>query len=307
VLIEGESGTGKEVIARELHARSRRSGGPFLAINCAAIPEALLESELFGYERGAFSGAQRRSRGFFAEAGGGTLLLDEIGEMPIAMQPKLLRVLEDGEFYALGSRQAQHADARILCATNRDLGAAVRDGTFREDLFYRINVLSVRIPPLRDRPEDVEPLARHFARKRAATHGLPSPPQLSPAVLAALRAHRWPGNVRELENAMERAVLLGTDAMLDLLKLPGVVRDTVLAAAAGGAAGSEGGAGLLPLPVAGGYQAARTAFERAYFSELLRAADGNVTRAAEVAQVHRSTLYARLSKLGIAQPEQEST
>ena len=207
VLITGESGTGKEVLARHLHRRSRRSAGPFVALNCAAIPENLLESELFGHERGAFSGAVARRVGKFEAADGGTLLLDEISEMDIRLQAKLLRALQEREIDRLGGAAPVRVNVRILATTNRDLMAEVQRGAFREDLYFRLNVVSLHIPPLRERPGDIAALADHFARRYADVNGLPFRP-LSREALLRLTSHAWRGNVRELENVIHRAVLL---------------------------------------------------------------------------------------------------
>ncbi len=207
VLIEGESGTGKEVVARHIHRRSRRANGPFVALNCAAIPENLLESELFGHEKGAFSGALARRVGKFEAADGGTILLDEIGEMDIRLQAKLLRAIQEREIDRLGANAPVRVDVRILATTNRDLRAEVARGHFREDLYFRLNVVSLRIPPLRERPGDIPALADHFARRYAEVNGLPYRP-LAPTALTRLAAQPWRGNVRELENTIHRAVLL---------------------------------------------------------------------------------------------------
>ncbi len=207
VLIQGESGTGKEVMARHIHRRSRRAGGAFVALNCAAIPENLLESELFGHEKGAFSGAVARRVGKFEAADGGTLLLDEISEMDIRLQAKLLRALQEREIDRLGGAAPVRVNVRILATTNRDLMAEVARGRFREDLFFRLNVVSLRVPPLRERPGDIAALAEHFARRYAEVNGLPYRP-VSRSALARLLSHGWRGNVRELENILHRAVLL---------------------------------------------------------------------------------------------------
>ncbi len=207
VLITGESGTGKEVLARHIHRRSRRAGGPFVALNCAAIPENLLESELFGHEKGAFSGAVARRVGKFEAADGGTLLLDEISEMDVRLQAKLLRALQEREIDRLGGAAPVRVNVRILATTNRDLPGEVTRGTFREDLYFRLNVVSLRVPPLRERPGDIAALAEHFARHYAEVNGLPDR-RLSPIALTRLATHPWRGNVRELENTIHRAVLL---------------------------------------------------------------------------------------------------
>jgi two-component system response regulator FlrC len=220
VLISGESGTGKEVLARHIHRKSRRAGGPFVALNCAAIPENLLESELFGHEKGAFSGALARRLGKFEAAHRGTLLLDEISEMDIRLQAKLLRALQEKEIDRLGGAAPVKVDVRILATTNRDLTAEVKRGTFREDLYFRLNVVTLRIPPLRERRGDIAALAEHFCRKYASVNGLPYRP-LTPESLSHLTAYHWRGNVREMENIIHRAVLLasGTEIGPDDIEL----------------------------------------------------------------------------------------
>jgi transcriptional regulator with PAS, ATPase and Fis domain len=205
ILLEAESGTGKELLARLIHDESPRASYPFVAINCAAVPENLLESELFGHVRGAFTGALGSNPGKFAVAAGGTLLLDEIGEMPLLLQPKLLRVLQEREFYRLGDPHPVTIDVRIIASTNRPLQVLVHEGRFREDLYYRLNVIPLSLPPLRERGEDILELAEYFAANFAAPA---APPPMSAAFRSALRAHRWPGNVRELANTMRRAVAL---------------------------------------------------------------------------------------------------
>jgi two-component system response regulator FlrC len=205
VLLSGESGTGKEVFARYIHANSKRGTGPFVAVNCAAIPEQMLEAMLFGHEKGAFTGAQAKSHGKFVQANGGTLLLDEITEMDLSLQAKLLRVLQEREVEPLGASRPIPLDVRVLATSNRDLEQTVRDGKFREDLYYRLSVFPLRIPPLRDRPADIAALARRFVAGRTLD-GVPRP--LSSATLARMLSHSWPGNVRELENVMQRALLL---------------------------------------------------------------------------------------------------
>jgi DNA-binding NtrC family response regulator len=214
ILITGESGTGKEVLARHIHRRSRRANGPFVALNCAAIPENLLESELFGHERGAFSGAIARRVGKFETADGGTLLLDEISEMDIRLQAKLLRAIQEREIDRLGGNAPVKVDVRILATSNRDLTAEVNGGRFREDLFFRLNVVGLRVPPLRERPGDIPALAEHYARRYAEVNGLPYR-ALSRTALLRLAGHGWRGNVRELENTIHRAVLLASGAEID--------------------------------------------------------------------------------------------
>jgi DNA-binding NtrC family response regulator len=241
VLISGESGTGKEVLARHIHRKSRRAGGPFIALNCAAIPENLLESELFGHEKGAFSGALARRVGKFEAAHRGTLLLDEISEMDVRLQAKLLRALQEREIDRLGGSAPVKVDVRILATTNRDLSAEVRRGTFREDLYYRLNVVSLRIPALRERPGDISALAEHFCRKYAEVNGLPYRP-LTLQAMNRLVAHHWRGNVREMENVIHRAVLLADGAEIaaddvELTQLDGTRQTSANAGSNGQAAG----------------------------------------------------------------------
>jgi two-component system response regulator FlrC len=221
ILITGESGVGKEVMARYVHTKSRRANKPFISVNCAAIPENLLESELFGHEKGAFTGAVARRIGKFEEASGGTLLLDEISEMDGRLQAKLLRALQEREIDRVGGGKPVKVDIRVLATSNRDLVQAVKDGIFREDLLYRLNVVNLRLPPLRDRPGDVTALAEHFVKKYAAANGMPERP-LSADAKRRLAIHRWPGNVRELENAMHRAVLLSSGPEIEefAIRLP---------------------------------------------------------------------------------------
>ncbi|HEY9593871.1 MAG TPA: sigma-54 dependent transcriptional regulator, partial [Spirochaetia bacterium] len=213
ILIQGESGTGKEVVARAIHFRGPRSGRPFIAINCAALPEALLESELFGYAKGAFTGAATERKGLFEEADGGTLLLDEIGDMPLLLQGKLLRVLQEGEIRRVGSTSVRRVDVRTLASTNRNLADLIKDGRFREDLFYRLNVIPLIIPPLRDRREDIVPLCQHFLRFYGEKLGR-APQALAPEALEMLFAYDWPGNIRELENMIARAVTLSASPVI---------------------------------------------------------------------------------------------
>jgi two-component system response regulator AtoC len=286
VLIEGESGTGKDVLARTIHALSRRAQGPYLALNMSAIPENLAESELFGHEKGAFSGADQARPGFFAEADGGTLFLDEIGLLPMQLQPKLLRVLQDGEYIPVGSRRPQKANVRVVCATNENLKRNVQEGKFREDLYYRIRVVPMRLPPLRERREDIPLLVEHLVQKHALRLG--RPPLLPDAeAMRALLDHSWPGNIRELEHALERALLLASGTSLSLGDFPPEI-------AARAAEVAEGGR----------YRAARDAWERKYLEDLLREAGGSVGKAAEQAGLHRSTLYEKLARYGLVEGEQ---
>jgi DNA-binding NtrC family response regulator len=273
VLVQGETGSGKELVARSLHALGPRSRGPFVAVNCGALQEGLLESELFGHERGAFTGAVRSREGLVEVAHGGMLFLDEIGEMSPALQVKLLRVLQDGEVRRVGSNRARRVDVRFIAATNRDLGEAVKEGKFREDLYYRIRVLPVAVPPLRERPADIPALAAHFLRGlRTGAR------EITPRAMAALQAYAWPGNVRELRNIVERMAVLAPAGTADLAQVPAEVR----APAAGPAA--EGFAADLPLEEV----------ERRHILRVLDASGGNKTRAAEVLGITVRTLYNRL-------------
>ncbi len=300
VLITGESGTGKEVIARHLHARSRRARGPFVAINCAALPETLLESELFGHEKGAFSGALATRKGRFEQADGGTLLLDEIGEMDPRLQAKLLRVIQEREVDRLGGSAPVKVDVRILAATNRDLPAEVAKGRFREDLFFRLNVLALHIPPLRERREDILTLAQHFAARYARANGLPAR-GFAPLARARLLAHPWPGNVRELENAIHRAVLLaeGTEIGPEAVELtPPRLREAAAApvpAAAGvDAARGEAAAPAAPAGIAALVGRTMEEVERELILETLARCLGNRTRAAEILGISIRTLRNKL-------------
>jgi two-component system response regulator AtoC len=287
ILIEGESGTGKDMVARAIHGMSKRRSGPYLALNMSAIPENLAESELFGHEKGAFSGAEQARAGFFAEAEGGTLFLDEIGLLPGTLQPKLLRVLQDGDYIPVGSRKPRKADVRVVCATNEDLRKAVTEGRFREDLYFRIRVVPIRLPPLRERREDIPLLLEHLVKKHAARLGRPALQPDAPA-LKAILDHGWPGNVRELEHAVERSLLLARGEAMTLEDLPPELSH----AGAGGEHADEGG-----------YRQAREGWERRYFEELLREAGGSVGKAAELAGLHRSTLYEKLARIGLVAHE----
>ncbi len=311
VLITGETGTGKERVARALHTASGRTGR-YVAVNCAAIPAALLESELFGHEKGAFSGATGRRLGRIEQAQGGTLLLDEIGDMPLELQAKLLRVIEEREVERLGGAGPVPVDARILASTHRDLEAASLAGRFREDLFYRLNVFPLVVPPLRERPDDVLPLVRSFALEFVAV-GVPL--AIAPEAEAVLRAAPWRGNVRELRNLVERLALLRPDGAfaIDAAALEGVglvpARAGALAAvaarAAGAAVASAAGAAAGATEIALGQQTYRElieGYERRVLSAALAQAGGNVAGAARLLKADRGNVYRRLKALGLATP-----
>jgi two-component system nitrogen regulation response regulator NtrX len=279
VLIVGENGTGKELVARALHRGSERADAPFVEVNCAAIPEELIESELFGHVKGSFTGASEDRRGKFEEADHATLFLDEVGDMSAKTQAKVLRALQEGRFARVGSTKAIAADARVLSATNKDLSAEIARGAFREDLYFRLAVVPIHVPPLRERAEDIPELARHFLELASARFGR-RPKKLAPDALKALGAHRWPGNVRELKNLIERLMILS----------PGdeITGDDLPFAEAAHA-----------LPPDAPLKDARDDFERRYILAALRRHRGNVTRAAEALGLERSNLYRKLKGYGI--------
>ncbi len=284
VLVLGETGTGKEVVARSLHAASRRAEGPFVALDCGAIAETLIESELFGHTKGAFTGAANERRGLLEEADGGTLFLDEIGELPASLQPKLLRALEGREIRRVGSNTSRPVDVRVIAATNRPLAHAVNEGTFREDLYYRLAVIELELPPLRARREDIPILAQHF-HARATGRDVPLPHDL----LESLLSRAWPGNVRELRNHIERAVTLGWS--------PDVQRTQAPRAPTAPDAMVLGVTSDMPLHEA--REACIASFEKAYVAALLQRTAGNVTRAASLAGVTRRTLHRVMAQHGV--------
>jgi two-component system response regulator PilR (NtrC family) len=291
LLITGESGTGKELVARAVHALSDRRERPFVAVNCGAIPENLLESELFGHVKGAFTGAVANKLGLFEVADGGTLFLDEIGEMPLSLQVRVLRAIQDRTFKRVGGTTDIHVDVRILCATNRDLEAEVRGGRFREDLFYRLNVIEVRLPPLRDRAEDIVHLARFFIEKFCRELDRPAA-DATPDVLAALEAYGFPGNVRELENIIERAVTLCASGHITIDCLPRHVLDRPEPPAPSSPA--------VPLPERGAdLNAMLATYERDLLREALRRTHGVKKRAAAHLGISFRSLRYRLEKLGL--------
>ncbi|HXV78811.1 MAG TPA: sigma-54 dependent transcriptional regulator, partial [Candidatus Binatia bacterium] len=290
VYINGESGTGKELIAKAIHLASERSEKAFVPLNCAALPETLLESELFGHEKGAFTGAVKSTRGLFTQAHGGTLFLDEIGDMPLSTQSKLLRVLQERQFYPVGSESAIDVDVRVIVATNKDLEDQVRKGLFRDDLYYRIHVIPIYLPALRERKEDIVPLVEHFLRKygqqmKKEVKGL------TPEALRKLMLHDWPGNVRELENTIEYAVAM---AQKDIITDDSVLQSKTIPLDAGRPSDSGKRDGfqdrLRPL------KDARDAFERDYLVQVLSLTEGNVSQAAKLAGKYRADFYELLKK-----------
>jgi two-component system response regulator HydG len=280
VLIQGESGTGKEVIARYIHNLSSRSDGPFLSINCGALPENLLESELFGHVKGSFTGAVRDKQGLFAAARGGSFFLDEVGEMPASLQVKLLRVLQEREAIPVGATEAIPVDVRIIAATNRDLEEEIRRGNFRSDLFYRLNVIAINLPALRERRDDLLLLIEALLQNLAAETGT-DPKALAAEALDAVMVYEWPGNVRELENALEHAQVLTRGALIEAASLPERITKRRKE----------------PLVAERSYRnPTLEVIERAYIMWVLQAEGGNKTRAAEVLGIDPSTLYRKLSR-----------
>ena len=302
ILITGESGTGKEVMSRYIHQKSKRANGPFISINCAAIPESLLESELFGHEKGAFTGAVARRTGKFEEANGGTLLLDEVSEMHPALQAKLLRAIQERVIDRVGGNTPVKVDIRLIATSNRDMEQTVREGKFREDLYFRLNVINLALPPLRERPADIVPLASMFAAKYSEQNGLPNK-RLSPAATEKLRAHHWQGNVRELETTMHRAVLVSQEAEIEAtaIMLAGQKAASVAQTAAATAKAVEKAAA----PAASGEQPAlvgRTVadVERELILNTLDHCLGNRTHAANILGISIRTLRNKLKEYGDA-------
>jgi two-component system nitrogen regulation response regulator NtrX len=284
VLISGENGTGKELVARAIHAGSPRAEEPFIEINCAAIPEELIESELFGHVKGAFTGAVEAKRGKFELADGGTLLLDEVADMSLRTQAKVLRVLEEGTFHPVGGAEPRSVDVRVLAATNKDLEEEIREGRFREDLYFRLNVLPIHVPPLRERLEDIPLLAEHFLEEFRSRHGR-GPVGLDPSALEALRAHTWPGNVRELRNLCERLVIMA----------PGeTVRSEDLPAAYRGSGPEED-----PFAPRWTLREGREIFERQFIRRRLAEHGNNITRTAQALGLERSHLHRKIKALGL--------
>jgi transcriptional regulator with PAS, ATPase and Fis domain len=281
VLVTGESGTGKELIARGIHYNSARSAGPFVGVNLAAVPEGLIESELFGHKKGAFTDARADKPGLFVEADGGTIFLDEIGELALPLQSKLLRVLQEHEVRPLGATKNQHVDVRVVAATNKNLEAMLADGSFREDLYYRLNVIHVDLPPLRSRPEDIVPLAEHVLAQLGAKQNPPKRMRLSPEAQHLLLAYHWPGNVRELMNVLERGVALCQGELIADDDLPQHVRER------------------RPADFLGAAVARRmtlSELEREFIEAVLADEAGNKTRAAQRLGLDRKTLYRKLDE-----------
>ncbi len=297
VLIRGESGTGKELVARAVHDQSAsRRQGQFIAMNCAALPSELIESELFGHEKGSFTGAANQRKGKFELAQGGTIFLDEIGDMSMTTQAKLLRVLEERKIERLGSSQSIPVDVRVVSATNVDLEKAVEAGRFRADLYYRLRVVPINLPPLRERVSDIPMLALHFLKGYATKYNLPCT-DIQPAALAKLTHYRWPGNIRELRNVIERSAVLADGTMLQPGDLPEEINAPTKIAEMPVVTGDGD---MLPIPFLDDFREARKAFERAYIERCLIETNGNVTRAAEKVGMHRQSLQQKLKDLGLS-------
>lgn len=301
VLIEGPTGTGKDLCAKVLHSASRRAEKPFVKVNCAAIPENLLESELFGYVKGAFTGAAQDKSGRFQEADGGTIFLDEIGDLPLPLQAKLLRVLEDREFYRLGSRHTITVDVRIVSATNRPLRVLVKQGLFREDLFYRLNVIPIFVPPLRERGDDIPALVRHFADLFSRENNF-RPKRFTAEALAVLQQHRWKGNVRELRNTIERLIIMTSTETIGVEELPAVLRGGLRPAGAPSGAPAPG-SGLEKLATLREF---KESSERAFLLEKLRENAWNISKTADAIGTPRSNLYKKLEQYNIPRDGESS-
>jgi DNA-binding NtrC family response regulator len=296
VLITGESGTGKEVLARAIHRASPRAQAPFIACALAALPESLIESELFGHEKGAFTGATARREGRFEMANSGTLFLDEIGELTPSMQVKLLRVLQERQFERLGGKQQISVDIRVIAATNRNLEQMVERGQFRSDLYYRLNVVSLELPPLRERTDDIPLLAAHFARKAALKHGRPTP-SFAPSVLNLLMAYRWPGNIRELENVIERAVVISTASVLDERVLPEKLLASTNSDPITDALVTPSSETTVPADLS--FDTAITGFKRQLIQRALKECRGSRSEAALRLKISRQYLHRLINELGV--------
>jgi two-component system nitrogen regulation response regulator NtrX len=293
VLISGENGTGKELVARAIHRQSSRRGGPFLEINCAAIPENLIESELFGYEKGGFTGAQQQKKGQFELASGGTLFLDEIGDMALATQSKVLRVLQEQEFYRVGGSERVKVDVRVIAASNKELLEEIKKGAFREDLYYRLNVIPLQVPPLRERKQDIPLLLAHFVGEVSREQGI-KPKEIHPEAVAILKQYPWPGNVRELKNIVERLLIMVPSPIIVPSDLPDFIRTGT---------GSAENASSPPVPAS--LKEARNHFEKGHILAKLNENSWNIPQTAEALQIERTYLYRKMKFLGIEAPGEE--
>jgi two-component system nitrogen regulation response regulator NtrX len=311
VLLLGESGVGKELVARTIHRNSPRAGQRFIQVNCAAIPEELIESELFGHEKGSFTGATEKQLGKFEQADRGTIFLDEVGDMSPKTQAKVLRVLQEQEVERLGSARTIKVDVRVIAATNKDLEQAIERGEFREDLFFRLNVIPIVVPPLRARPEDIPQLVQHFARRTSDEHNL-KPKRFDPRAMEALQRYRWRGNIRELRNTIERLMIMTPTDVVRVEDLPAEVRSSearlagieavpAMQAATSGAASGSAAVASVASPAPGTLREFKDAAERAYLVQKLRENNWNISKTAELIDTPRSNLYKKLEQYGIKQ------
>jgi two-component system nitrogen regulation response regulator NtrX len=307
VMLLGESGVGKELVARTIHRNSPRAGQRFIQVNCAAIPEELIESELFGHEKGSFTGATEKQIGKFEQADRGTIFLDEVGDMSAKTQAKVLRVLQEQEVERLGSARTIKVDVRVIAATNKNLEDAIARGEFREDLYFRLNVIPILVPPLRDRREDIPALVHHFARLTGEEHNL-KPKRFEPRAMEVLQRYRWRGNIRELRNTVERVMIMAPDDLIRVEDLPAEVRgeqqaarQPVPAEAAASAGQLRAEASAAPTPPAGTLREFKEAAERAFLVEKLRENNWNISKTAEALDTPRSNLYKKLEQYGIKQ------
>ena len=291
VLISGENGTGKELVARAIHRQSPRRSGPFLELNCAAIPENLIESELFGYEKGGFTGAQQQKKGQFELASGGTLFLDEIGDMALATQSKVLRVLQEQEFYRVGGSERVKVDVRVIAASNKDLGEEIKKGAFREDLYYRLNVIPLQVPPLRERRDDIPLLLSHFVEEVSHEQGI-KPKEIHREAVTILKQYAWPGNVRELKNIVERMMIMVPSPVIIPPDLPEFIRNGT--SSPGSVAPSLG----VP-PVPASLKEARNHFEKGHILAKLNENNWNIVQTADALRIERTYLYRKMKFLGI--------
>jgi two-component system nitrogen regulation response regulator NtrX len=292
VLISGENGTGKELVARAIHHESPRADRPFVAVNCAAIPENLIESELFGHERGSFTGATTQKRGQFEQADGGTLFLDEIGDMSLNTQAKVLRALQEQQFHRVGGNKLIKVDVRVIAASNKNLAKEIERGSFREDLFYRLNVLPIQVPPLRERKDDIPPLVRHFLRAHADEQGLKAK-EITPEALEVLQNYEWPGNIRELRNLIERLMIMVQGAVIEASHATAFLQSR-----SGAVPAAQPSGGLVARPF-DSLRDARNAFEKEYIGRKLRDHNWNVSRTADDLKIERSHLHRKIKLLNI--------
>jgi two-component system nitrogen regulation response regulator NtrX len=307
VMLLGESGVGKELVARTIHRNSPRAGQRFIQVNCAAIPEELIESELFGHEKGSFTGATEKQIGKFEQADRGTIFLDEVGDMSAKTQAKVLRVLQEQEVERLGSARTIKVDVRVIAATNKNLEDAIARGEFREDLYFRLNVIPILVPPLRDRREDIPALVQHFAKLTGEEHNL-KPKRFDPRVMEALQRYRWRGNIRELRNTVERVMIMAPGDLMRVEDLPAEIRGDAPArpiasepAASAQPAAAGAGASTGPTPAPGTLREFKEAAERAFLVEKLRENNWNISKTAEALDTPRSNLYKKLEQYGIKQ------